>query len=95
MTQGTGNESGPDHAGLQQMDDLETEAVIVPDSKASTPSMPSTALEASRQPTGDDAVDDVLAQLDATTDQPLDSQIQVGEQVHRVLQGRLADLGKE
>ncbi|HEY8619587.1 MAG TPA: hypothetical protein VIM01_05900 [Dermatophilaceae bacterium] len=74
------------------MDDLETEAVSVP---ASTPSTPSTALEASRQPTGDDAVDDVLAQLDATTDQPLDSQIQVGEQVHRVLQGRLADLGKE
>ena len=92
MTQGTGNESGPDHEGLQQMDDLQTEAVIVPDSKASTPS---TALEVSRQPTGDDAVDDVLAQLDATTDQPLDSQIQVGEQVHRVLQGRLADLGKE
>ena len=89
MTQGTGNELGPDHEGLQQMDDLETEAVSVP---ASTPS---TALEASRQPTGDDAVDDVLAQLDATTDQPLDSQIQVGEQVHRVLQGRLADLGKE
>ena len=86
MTQGTGNESGADHEGLQQMDDRETEAVIVP---------ASTALEASRQPTGDDAVDDVLAQLDATTDQPLDSQIQVGEQVHRVLQGRLADLGKE
>jgi hypothetical protein len=92
MTQGTGNVSGPDHEGLQQMDDLETEAVIVPASKASTPS---TALEALRQPTGDDAVDDVLAQLDATTDQPLDSQIQVGDQVHRVLQGRLADLGKE
>jgi len=92
MTQGTGNESGADHEGLQQMDDLETESVIVPASKASTPA---TALEASRQPTGDDAVDDVLAQLDATTDQPLDSQIQVGEQVHRVLQGRLADLGKE
>jgi hypothetical protein len=53
------------------------------------------ATSASRQPTGDAAVDEVLAQLDAVTDEPLDSQIQVGEQVHRVLQGRLADLGKE
>jgi hypothetical protein len=53
------------------------------------------ATSGARQPTGDNAVDDVLAQLDAVTDEPLDSQIQVGEQVHRVLQGRLADLGKE
>ncbi|NMM22885.1 MAG: hypothetical protein HHJ11_05215 [Phycicoccus sp.] len=48
-----------------------------------------------RQPTGDDAVDTVLDELDAVADEPLDSQIQAGEQVHRVLQGRLADLGKE
>lgn len=48
-----------------------------------------------REPTGDDAVDEVLAQLDAVADQPLDSQIQMGERVHRVLQSRLADLGKE
>jgi hypothetical protein len=48
-----------------------------------------------RQPTGDDAVDQVLGQLDAATDEPLDIQIEVGEQVHRVLLGRLADLGKE
>ena len=46
-------------------------------------------------PTGDAAVDDAIARLDAVGDQPLDSQIEVGEQVHRVLQGRLADLGKE
>ena len=48
-----------------------------------------------RQPTGDQAVDEVLRQLDAVTDEPLDTQIEVGEKVHRVLQGRLADLGKE
>jgi len=48
----------------------------------------------SRQLTGDDAVDEVLEQFDAVTDEPLDTQIAVGERVHRVLQGRLADLGK-
>jgi len=53
------------------------------------------ATKAAFQPTGDHAVDDVLEQLDAVTGEPLDSQIQVGEQVHRVLQNRLADLGKE
>ena len=47
-----------------------------------------------RRPTGDDAVDEVLGQFDAVTDEPLDMQIEVGEQVHRVLQRRLADLGK-
>lgn len=49
---------------------------------------------AARQPTGDHAVDEVLGQLDKVTDEPLDTQIEVSEQVHRVLQGRLADLGK-
>ena len=48
-----------------------------------------------RQPTGDDAVDQVLEKFDAVADEPLDSQIDAGEQVHRVLQGRLADLGQE
>lgn len=48
-----------------------------------------------REPTGDEAVDEVLRELDAVTDQPLDTQIEVGEKVHRILQGRLADLGKE
>jgi hypothetical protein len=47
-----------------------------------------------RQPTGDHAVDEVLEKLDTVSDQPLDSQIGVIEQVHRVLQGRLADLGE-
>jgi hypothetical protein len=46
-------------------------------------------------PTGDSAVDEALRQFDAVTDQPLDTQIEVGEQVHRVLLSRLADLGKE
>jgi len=48
-----------------------------------------------RAPTGDDAVDEALTALDAAADEPLDTQIEVGEQVHRVLQARLADLGKE
>jgi hypothetical protein len=48
-----------------------------------------------RQPTGDPAVDEVLGELDMSTDQSLDIQIEVGERVHRVLQGRLADLGQE
>ncbi|HEY5472118.1 MAG TPA: hypothetical protein VIK32_02895 [Candidatus Limnocylindrales bacterium] len=48
-----------------------------------------------RELTGDQAVDDVLGQLDQVTNEPLDIQIEVGERVHRVLQGRLADLGQE
>ena len=47
-----------------------------------------------RPVTGDDAVDAVLEELDAVTDEPLDRQIEVGERVHRVLQGRLTDLGQ-
>ncbi|MEP7194682.1 MAG: hypothetical protein ABI903_17685 [Actinomycetota bacterium] len=50
---------------------------------------------ATRQLTGDQAVDDVLGQLDQVADEPLDIQIEVSERVHRVLQGRLADLGQE
>ena len=34
-------------------------------------------------------------ELDALGDQPLDRHIEVGEQVHRILQGRLADIGRE
>jgi hypothetical protein len=48
-----------------------------------------------RQPTGDHAVDEVLGKLDAAGEEPLDTQIAVIEQVHQVLQGRLADLGQE
>jgi hypothetical protein len=48
-----------------------------------------------RQPTGDPAVDDALAKLDAVSEAPLDTQIEVIEQVHRVLQGRLGDLATE
>jgi hypothetical protein len=48
-----------------------------------------------RRPTGDDAVDEALGALEAVTDEPLDTQIEVGERVQRVLQGRLVDLGKE
>jgi hypothetical protein len=48
-----------------------------------------------RRPPGDDAVDEVLEQFDAVAGETLDAQIEVGERVHRVLQGRLVDLGKE
>ena len=53
------------------------------------------ARDEARRLTGDDAVDEVLKQLDAVADEPLDAQIEMGEQVHRVLQGRLVDLGNE
>jgi hypothetical protein len=55
----------------------------------------STVPGVAREPTGDHAVDEVLGQLDTAADEPLDIQIEVGERVHRVLQGRLADLGQE
>jgi len=51
--------------------------------------------EQPRQPTGDNAVDEALGALAAVTQEPLDTQIEVGERVQRVLQGRLVDLGKE
>jgi len=37
----------------------------------------------------------VLERLDAVRNGTLDAQIEVGEQVHTVLQGRLAALGQE
>jgi hypothetical protein len=48
-----------------------------------------------RRPTGDAAVDEALEALEAVTHEPLDTQIEVGERVQRVLRGRLDDLGKE
>ena len=56
---------------------------------------PISAPETVRRLTGDDAVDQVLERFDAVADESLDTQIDAGEQVHRVLLGRLADLGKE
>lgn len=53
------------------------------------------AEDEARRPTGDDAVDEVLARFEAVNSEPLDTQIEVGEQVHRVLRDRLADLGEE
>jgi len=85
MTDAGRNESGVDNEGLPQMDE----------GQASDEEVAIQAPAAVCEPTGDDDVDDALGQLDAVTDEPLDSQIQVGEQVHLVLQGRLADLGKE
>jgi hypothetical protein len=57
--------------------------------------VPVTVHGVARAPTGDNAVDAALRQLDTATDQPLDIQIEVSERVHRVLQDRLADLGQE
>jgi len=48
-----------------------------------------------RQPTGDEAVDEVLSQLDSATGESLDRKIEVAQHVHEVLQSRLADLGQE
>lgn len=74
--------------------DVEREGVSQPDDHAADPVLIATPL-AARQPTGDDAVDVVLERLDAVRNGTLDAQIEVGEQVHTVLQGRLADLGQE
>lgn len=56
---------------------------------------PAPAPGVERVRTGDPAVDEVLDRLDQVTDEPLDIQIEGGEQAHRALQGRLADLGQE
>jgi hypothetical protein len=56
---------------------------------------PSLSRNKTGESTGDVAVDEVLGHLDGVTDQPLDTQIEVAEQVYRVLQSRLADLGQE
>ena len=89
MMYGAKDETRVEIEGLQRVDDGEAEGV----SDGSLASHP--APGAARRPTGDDGVDEVLEQFDAVTDEPLDTQIEMGEQVHRVLQGRLADLGKE
>ena len=99
MTQGEGNDAGVEHEERQRVDDDHAASVPTPPLASVSVPTPATgfvpAPAGSRATTGDDAVDDVLGQLDAVADEPLDSQIRAGEQVHRVLQGRLADLGKE
>ena len=102
MTQGARNDQGEEQEEQQQADDVQAATGTLPARPtgfAPSPASPPTDLVpppvAARAPTGDDAVDDVLGQLDAVADEPLDSQIRAGELVHRVLQGRLADLGKE
>ena len=49
----------------------------------------------SRNRTGDAVVDGALDELDALPGQPLDRHIEVGQRVHRTLQARLADIGRE
>jgi len=83
MTGTERNDTGGESDGSHQNDERERETLTSP---------PSTVV---REPTGDDAVDDVLRRLDAAIDEPLDYQIEAGEQVQQVLQARLADLGKE
>ena len=53
------------------------------------------AAGAGRNLTGDAVVDRALDALDALPGQPLDRHIEVGQQVHRTLQARLADIGRE
>lgn len=45
--------------------------------------------------TGDEAVDLVLTELRASAGGSLERQIEAGEQVHRILENRLSDLGGE
>ena len=53
------------------------------------------AAGAGRRLTGDAVVDRALDDLDALPGQPLDRHIEVGQRVHRTLQARLADIGRE
>jgi hypothetical protein len=45
--------------------------------------------------TGDAVIDAVVAELAEVRERPLDEHIAAGEKAHRVLQGRLSDLGGE
>jgi len=58
-------------------------------------SEPTRARAADREPTGDAAVDQALDLLDSVSGESLDRHIEVGQQVHRTLQARLADIGRE
>jgi hypothetical protein len=56
---------------------------------------PAQARASDREPTGDAAVDQALDLLDSVSGESLDRHIEVGQQVHRTLQARLADVGRE
>ncbi len=56
---------------------------------------PTQARASDREPTGDAAVDQALDLLDSVSGESLDRHIEVGQQVHRTLQARLADVGRE
>ena len=56
---------------------------------------PTQARASDREPTGDEAVDEALDLLDSVSGESLDRHIEVGQQVHRTLQARLADVGRE
>ncbi len=46
-----------------------------------------------RPSTGDPAIDAVLAELAGLDGRPLDQQLHIGDRAHRLLSGRLRDLG--
>jgi hypothetical protein len=45
--------------------------------------------------TGDPTIDALLVELASVREQPLQEHIAAGERAHRILQGRLSDLGGE
>lgn len=65
------------------------------ESEPESESEPTQARASDREPTGDAAVDQALDLLDSVSGESLDRHIEVGQQVHRTLQARLADIGRE
>lgn len=92
-------------------DDITDHQPAVPAPGMQTPGMPdvgtpgATAEDAGPQPTpvrdadvpqtGDAVIDAVIAELAEVRERPLGEHIEAGEKAHRVLQGRLSDLGGE
>ena len=71
------------------------EAVAGHEREPEAESEPTQARASDREPTGDAAVDQALDLLDSVSGESLDRHIEVGQQVHRTLQARLADIGRE
>ena len=91
--------AGPGHEAAAQEPTEPTEPAAAPEAEVpgpdpSAPPVPA-APKPSRPTTGDTVVDQALEEFDRVTGEPLDTHIEVGERVHRTLQGRLADIGDE
>jgi hypothetical protein len=56
---------------------------------------PTSSSDADVPQTGDASIDAVVAELAQARERPLDEHVTAGEKAHRVLQGRLSDLGGE